>query len=358
MIGTIFGLEIAKASERPPGFAESWPEPLRSLAARARTSWDRASAAERAVWGVAAANAAVFALWRLPLGPLSPLWREKFMSRHFVQRLPPNPPPLPHTMLTANFSHQSSWHLAANTVTLLSIGELTARNMDSEGVFLSSFFFHSCFLFAGRKKKRKKKLTLSLFLYKNEKKTTHHAGEWQFWAFYGAAGCASSLASHLGRLAAVSAASRSSLRSRVAAAALASAPGSSAVAGSGGGSLGASGSLYACVTMAALNDPDMRVAVPFFEGLGNISIGEALLAILALDAVGVARGWRRLDHWGHLGGAAAGAAWASFGGEIWRSSLRGAEGMRAWARGAREEAERKRRERERRRREVERERRR
>ena len=188
----------------------------------------------------------------------------------------------------------------------------------------------------------------------NFKKTTT-SGEWQFWAFFGAAGCASSLASHLGRLAAVSAASRS-LPSRVAAAL---APGSSSsAAGSGGGSLGASGSLYACVALAALNDPETRVAVPFFEGLGNISIGEALLAILALDVVGVARGWRRLDHWGHLGGAAAGAAWAGFGDEIWKSSLRGAERMRAWAKGLREETERKRRERERRRREVERERRR
>ena len=131
--------------------------------------------------------------------------------------------------------------------------------------------------------------------------------------------------------------------------------GSSSSASGGGGSLGASGSLYACVALAALNDPDTRVGVPFFEGLGNYSIAQALLAILAVDVVGVLRGWRRLDHWGHLGGAAAGAAWGTggLGDDVWRASLRGAERLRAWARRSREEAERKRRERERQRREVE-----
>lgn len=135
VIGTLLGLELAKESERPPGFAESWPQPLRSLAARGRNAWSKATTAERAVWGVAAVNVAIFSLWHLPLGPL---WRRKVMTVNFVQRLPPGPPPLPHTLLTANFSHSSLWHLAANTVTLLSIGELTARNMDCEyfGVIL------------------------------------------------------------------------------------------------------------------------------------------------------------------------------------------------------------------------------
>lgn len=128
VIGAILGLELAKEGEKPPGFAESWP--LRSLAARARNSWNNATATERAVWGVAAVNVAIFSLWHLPLGPLSQLWK-RLMTLNFVQRLPPGPPPLPHTLLTANFSHSSFWHLAANTVTLLSIGELAARNMDS-----------------------------------------------------------------------------------------------------------------------------------------------------------------------------------------------------------------------------------
>lgn len=189
-------------------------------------------------------------------------------------------------------------------------------------------------------------LSSCLFLFKKKKKKKL-SGEWEFWAFFGATGCASSLASHLGRLAAVSAAARSP-SSRVAALASSSPPSPGR-----GGSLGASGSLYACVAAAALSDPDTRVAVPFLESLGNLSIGDALLAILALDVVGVLRVWRRLDHWGHLGGAAAGAAWARGGGDLWQASLREAERLRGWVRESREEAGREGRERERR--EVERE---
>ena len=97
--------------------------------------------------------------------------------------------------------------------------------------------------------------------------------------------------------------------------------------------------------------------MPCFEHWGTLSIGDALLAILAIDVVGVARGWKLLDHWGHLGGAAAGAAWARFGDDVWKASLKGAERMRAWEK---EEAERrrKRRDRERRRRREEEQRRR
>ena len=67
------------------------------------------------------------------------------------------------------------------------------------------------------------------------------------------------------------------------------------------------------------------------------------MGILTIDVVGVLRGWRRLDHWGHLGGAAAGAAWGSFGDDIWRESLLGAERMRVAVKEWREGTERKRR---------------
>ena len=59
------------------------------------------------------------------------------------------------------------------------------------------------------------------------------------------------------------------------------------------------------------------------------------------------RGWRRLDHWGHLGGAAAGAAWAGLGGEkIWRASFKGAERLRSWVREEEEAGRMRKRERE------------
>ncbi|GAA5982146.1 hypothetical protein JCM10908_004758 [Rhodotorula pacifica] len=73
-------------------------------------------------------------------------------------------------------------------------------------------------------------------------------------------------------------------------------------------SLGASGAIYALVSLTALSFPSTSVSLiflPFFP----IPIGLATSALVAVDLIGLLRGWRMFDHAAHLAGAASGAAW-------------------------------------------------
>lgn len=68
------------------------------------------------------------------------------------------------------------------------------------------------------------------------------------------------------------------------------------------------GAVYALVTLTALSFPSTSVSLiflPFFP----IPIGVATSALVAVDIVGLLRGWRMFDHAAHLAGAAMGAAW-------------------------------------------------
>ena len=71
--------------------------------------------------------------------------------------------------------------------------------------------------------------------------------------------------------------------------------------------LGASGAIYGCLTVSALAHPDFEVLIYLFPFV-SFKIGPAVLGLVALDAVGVLRGWRLFDHWVHLTGAAVGMA--------------------------------------------------
>ena len=68
------------------------------------------------------------------------------------------------------------------------------------------------------------------------------------------------------------------------------------------------GAVYALVSLTALSFPSTSVSLiflPFFP----IPIGLATSALVAVDVIGLVRGWRMFDHAAHLAGAAMGAGW-------------------------------------------------
>jgi len=98
-------------------------------------------------------------------------------------------------------------------------------------------------------------------------------------------------------------------------------------------SLGASGAVYSAVVVTALAYPHSEIAL-IFPPTPPIPIQWGVGALVALDCIGVIRGWRyervfscrflqtltlsRLfDHYAHLGGAAFGAFYYAYGPEIW-----------------------------------------
>jgi len=83
-------------------------------------------------------------------------------------------------------------------------------------------------------------------------------------------------------------------------------------------SLGSSGAIYATVTVTALAFPDSQIAL-FIPPSYPINIQWGVGGLVALDMIGILRGWRMFDHWAHLGGAAFGAAYYAYGPTIWQS---------------------------------------
>ncbi|KIK07798.1 hypothetical protein K443DRAFT_128905 [Laccaria amethystina LaAM-08-1] len=81
-------------------------------------------------------------------------------------------------------------------------------------------------------------------------------------------------------------------------------------------SLGASGAIYAAVTMTALAFPDSQIAL-FIPPSYPVNIQWGVGGLVALDMIGILRGWRYFDHWAHLGGAAFGVAYYAYGPTIW-----------------------------------------
>ncbi|KAJ1505783.1 hypothetical protein HMI54_005652 [Coelomomyces lativittatus] len=67
-------------------------------------------------------------------------------------------------------------------------------------------------------------------------------------------------------------------------------------------SLGASGCLYGILAALSLSDPDLRISLIFLPML-SIPLKYGFPMILSMDLIGLARGWKVLDHMGHLGGA-------------------------------------------------------
>jgi rhomboid-like protein len=108
-------------------------------------------------------------------------------------------------------------------------------------------------------------------------------------------------------------------------------------------SLGASGAIYAALTLTACAFPDTSVGlifIPFF----SLPIGLGVAGMVTFDIIGLIRGWRYVslairrmdvadvhrafDHVAHLGGAIFGVLYYQYGRQAWywvRRKLQGLE---------------------------------
>ena len=128
-------------------------------------------------------------------------------------------------------------------------------------------------------------------------------GAAHFVGAYAACGLGSAAASHIGR--AVVAGTR----------------------GGGGASVGASGCVYGILAWLATTHPADAVRV--FPLDSPVRLADAVTVMVAADVVGAVARFRLFDHWGHLGGAAAGFALAKAGDMPWDAAAAAAVRVRA-----------------------------
>ncbi|KAJ6518790.1 hypothetical protein C8R45DRAFT_949231 [Mycena sanguinolenta] len=258
----LWGNEVRELTRSLPAIPQN---AIRQAYFNAAEKYATANDATKVCWGICALNGAIFVAWRVPR-------LTRFMAANFVHR------PLSgraHTQLTSVFSHQSFLHLLFNSMALLSFGPI-----------VGSYLYTSQPTARG---------------------TSNHLESttgWHFLSFFIAAGLVSSLASHTLRV---------RLYDRIVATlSNLSNPGRLQIIR---GSLGASGAIYACVTFDAVAYPDLTIA-PIFIPWG-VPIRMGVGALMALDLVGLLRGWRMFDHIAHLGGAVFGLWYALYGPAIW-----------------------------------------
>jgi len=249
-----------------------------------------ASEGKRLCWKICLLNATIYAAWKVKR------W-EPFMSRNFMHY------PLSgrsYTLLTSMFSHRTALHLFFNCLALESFGS-------------------AAYYYLLREQNKAEPDIL-------ESTTAYH-----FLAFFISAGLFSGLVSHLvnakfryPRLVAQLASSINTTRkTETWASAVAATTASAAQATSKKRvmdilpSLGASGAIYAAVTMTALAFPDSQVAL-FIPPTYPINIQYGVGGLVLMDMIGIVRGWRVFDHWAHLGGAAFGVLYYKYGPQWWR----------------------------------------
>ncbi|XP_045201500.1 presenilins-associated rhomboid-like protein, mitochondrial [Mercenaria mercenaria] len=80
-------------------------------------------------------------------------------------------------------------------------------------------------------------------------------------------------------------------------------------------SLGASGAILSLIAIVCLQFPDARISIAFVDQIipHSFSAKSAIIGLIILDCVGIARGWRFLDHAGHLGGVLFGLFYHKYG---------------------------------------------
>ncbi|XP_013392656.1 presenilins-associated rhomboid-like protein, mitochondrial isoform X2 [Lingula anatina] len=96
-------------------------------------------------------------------------------------------------------------------------------------------------------------------------------------------------------------------------------------------SLGASGAILAVVAAVISQNPDTRMQIAFIGDIIPHSFEgrHALLFLIALDTIGILRGWKLFDHACHLGGVLFGLWYANYGRKyLWKDPE--ATVMRFW----------------------------
>ena len=278
------------------------------------------TSSERAVYSIIALNTLVFLAWRLPGSAKS------FMHTHFTHSSLSG---REYTLLTSCFSHQGVIHFAFNNIGLFSFGPaaftylhfaaltfpnipptdprtrnemLRTMNLDPE-VKASSSYWHALafWLSAG---------TISSYIphLVNIRYHFHRTSPADLDFFMRAAGyrpypgskwAAYAEAANKARVTATSSSSSSAGRSIPGATTTQTEP---VIVYA---SMGASGALYSLIAISALAFPQQEVQLIFLPGF-SIPIRTGVGALVAVDALGVVRGWRQLGHLAHLSGALVG----------------------------------------------------
>ncbi|KAI0728024.1 hypothetical protein C8Q72DRAFT_836482 [Fomitopsis betulina] len=271
---------------------DDWPQTVKALAIWAyiqvaQPVLDNAET-KRLCWAIGAVNGLLYLAWHFPRTKL-------FMRARFAH----NPlSGLSHTMLTSLFSHRSLTHVVVNSMLLASFGMAASQH-----------FFE---------------------VQTNGPDNLREATpRWHFFAFFISAGLFSNLISHVAfarityprliarlRAAPVPAKSLSPARSFLAQVLRSKPPRAPAVDAGTPLFLGASGAVYACMTVCTFAYPDAALSLqmpPVFP----VSIGVAMGSLVAFDIVSILQASSRFNHWAHLGGVVFGALYWAFGPPLW-----------------------------------------
>ncbi|TCD60822.1 hypothetical protein EIP91_009425 [Steccherinum ochraceum] len=288
-----FGKELKAGLAKVQSVVEQWPSVLKNVAVWSYVQVFQpildTSDGKRMAWTIGMACTAVWMLWKIPR-------LEPFMRRSFTHTPLSG---LSYTLLTSTFSHSGIFHLVFNCMALASFGSAASVYMVKE---------------------------------QNVSPTglTEANVKWHFLAFFVSAGLFSGLVSHIVKarmhfprmvslLRSDISASVNAGRTTSAAAAFKAAASSEGAKGSAHRllpSLGASGAIYAAVTLTALAFPETEVAL-IFPPTFPIPIQYGVGGLVLMDVLGVLRGWRYFDHWAHLGGAAFGIWYRYYGMRMW-----------------------------------------
>ncbi len=248
---------------------------------------------KEAIVPILALNTSVFLLFLLPSARLS-----LFLYRHWVHS--PALSGKNYTMLTSTFSHQSFIHFAFNNLALWSFGAMPFLSPEfrahaasaltsATGASSSSAWFGRPDVQVGEGRSLTPPLPF-------EPSITPH-----FLAFFALAGTFSSYLSQLMLTLRMRRYLRLTSPAHLPPNAhndLQRAMGLRKLGAHA--SLGSSGAIYAGLVMSSLAFPQASVGLIFLPFV-SFPIGAGVGAMVALDVVGIIRGWKMFDHWAHLG---------------------------------------------------------
>jgi len=277
---------------------EEWPETIKSMLV-----WTYIQVAQpvldttesrRVCWAISAVSGMIYVAWQFPQS--RPYLRARFTHSPLTG--------LSYTMLTSLFSHRHLLHVWLNSLGLAAFGSATAQRFFEE---------HS----------------------KDPDFLREASPKWHFIAFFISAGLFSNLVAHVAisqftfpRLVSrlkssastasstIHPPSRPNIFARFKSTSATKTGTKDASSATIPLTIGATGAVYSAFTVVALAYPDTELALkipPTFP----LPIQWGLGALLAVDVLGLLRGWRLFNHWAHLGGAAFGAFYWEYGPVIW-----------------------------------------